>query len=142
MLGYFSSESVDLNGQGLLFYSLGHPVRLLDSRAGQPACFTPAAPFNGGQEYSQPARGACGGQTVANNAQAVLGNVTTVNPVAGFLTLWPSNVARPLAATSNFAAGQIANRHFVVGLGADGAFKIFASGTTDLVIDLSGYFAP
>jgi hypothetical protein len=45
-------------------------------------------------------------------------------------------------ATSNFATGQIANRHFIVGLGLDGAFKLYASGSTHLVIDLSGYFAP
>ncbi|MDX2044310.1 MAG: M12 family metallo-peptidase [Acidobacteriota bacterium] len=142
VLGYFSTEANDVNGQGLLFYSLGSPVRLLDSRAGQPACFTPGAAFNAGVEYTQQARVTCNGQIIANNAQAVLGNVTTVNPSAGFLTLWPSNVSRPLVATSNFATGQIANRHFVVGLGTDGAFKLYASGTTHLVIDLSGYFAP
>lgn len=142
VLGYFSSEANDVNGQGLLFYSLGKPVRLLDSRPGEPGCFTPGAAFNGGVEYAQLARGTCSGQIIANNAQAVLGNVTTVNPLDGFLTLWPSNVTRPLVATLNFATGQIANRHFVVGLGADGAFKLYASGTTHLVFDLSGYFAP
>lgn len=142
VLGYFSPEASDANGQGLLFYSLGNPVRLLDSRPGEPACFMPASPFNGGVEYVQQARGACSGQTIANTAQAVLGNVTTVNPVSGYLTLWPSDVSRPLVATLNFTTGQIANRHFMVGLGPDGAFKLYSSGTTHLVIDLSGYFAP
>jgi glucose/arabinose dehydrogenase len=142
VLGYFSSESSDTNGAGLLFYPLGTPVRLLDSRSGEPGCFMPGTPFVGGAEYSQLARGTCGGQTIPNAALAVLGNVTTVNPQSGFLTLWPSSVTRPFIATSNFATGQIVNRHFTVGLGADGAFKLFASGTTDLVFDLSGYFAP
>ncbi len=142
VLGYFSPEANDVNGQGLLFYSLGNPVRLLDSRPGEPACFMPAATFNGGVEYVQQARGGCSGQTIATTAQAVLGNVTTVNPVGGFLTLWPSNVSRPLVATLNFVTGQIANRHFMAGLGPDGAFKLYSSGTTHLVIDLSGYFAP
>jgi hypothetical protein len=45
-------------------------------------------------------------------------------------------------ATSNYAAGQVWNRHFTVGLGTDGAFKIFPLLTTDLVVDVSGYFAP
>ncbi|MBL8188878.1 MAG: hypothetical protein JNK38_12770, partial [Acidobacteria bacterium] len=142
VLGYYSAEANDINGAGLLFYPLGAPVRLLDSRSGEPGCFTPGTPFVGGVEYSQQARGTCGGQTVPAAALAVVGNVTTVNPLAGFLTLWPSNVARPLIATSNFTTGQIANRHFTVALGSDGAFKLFALGTTDLVIDLSGYFAP
>ncbi len=142
VLGYYSQDASDLNGAGLLFYPLGSPVRLLDSRSGASACNTPGAPFTGGVEYSQQARGTCGGQTVAASALAVVGNVTTVNPVGGFLTLWPSSVTRPFVATSNFTAGQTANRHFITGLGADGAFKIYASANTDLVIDLSGYFAP
>lgn len=142
VLGYYSSEATDVNGAGHLFYSLGTPVRLLDSRAGQTACFTPGAPFTGGTEYTQLATGACFSQTIPAAAVAVLGNVTTVNPVGGFLTLWPSNVTRPFVATSNFTTGQTANRHFITGLGPDGAFKLYASGTTDLVIDLSGYFAP
>jgi hypothetical protein len=46
-------------------------------------------------------------------------------------------------ATSNFTAGQIFNRHFLVGLGnSSGAFNLFSLATTDLVIDVSGYFAP
>lgn len=142
VLGYYSNQVSDVNGTGYLFYSLGAPVRLLDSRAGQSACYTPGAIFTGGVEYTQQASGGCGGQTVPANAAGVLGNVTTVNPAGGFLTLWPSNVARPLVATSNFTAGQVANRHFIVGLGPDGAFKLYASGNTNLVIDLSGYFAP
>jgi serine protease AprX len=142
VLGYFSPDATDVNGAGLLFYPLGTPVRLLDSRAGEPGCFTPGTPFTGGVEYTQLARGTCGSQTIPTAALAVVGNVTTVNPQSGFLTLWPSNVSRPLIATSNFATGQIANRHFMVGLGSTGAFKLYASATTDLVIDLSGYFAP
>ena len=142
VLGYFSPDATDINGTGLLLYPLGAPVRLLDSRSGEPGCFTPGTPFVGATEYSQQARGTCGGQTVPAAALAVVGNVTTVNPLAGFLTLWPSNVARPLVATSNFNTGQIVNRHFMVGLGGDGTFKLFASATTDLVFDLSGYFAP
>ena len=142
VLDYFSPDANDINGAGLLFYPLGTPVRLLDSRAGQPGCFTPQTPFVGATEYTQQARGTCASQTIPMTALAVVGNVTTVNPLAGYLTLWPSNVTRPLIATSNFNAGQIVNRHFTVGLGPDGAFKLFASATTDLVFDLSGYFAP
>ncbi|MEK7831631.1 MAG: reprolysin-like metallopeptidase [Acidobacteriota bacterium] len=142
VLGYYSPDATDVNGAGYLFYSLGAPVRLLDSRAGQSGCYTPGAMFTGGVEYSQLATGGCGGQTIPANASAVLGNATTVNPVTGYLTLWPSNVSRPLVATSNFDTGQIVNRHFITGIGPDGRFKLYSAGTTDLVIDLSGYFAP
>ncbi|MBS1791041.1 MAG: hypothetical protein JST85_25235, partial [Acidobacteria bacterium] len=85
--------------------------------------------------------GAC--SNVPATAQAVVGNATTLNSVAnGYLTFWPSDANQPFIATSNYRTGITFNRHFTVGLGADGAFKRYAASTTDLVIDLVGYFAP
>ncbi|MBS1791793.1 MAG: putative Ig domain-containing protein [Acidobacteria bacterium] len=141
VLGYFSTQLNDTNGQGLLFNPLPTPVRLLDTRAGQTGCFTPGAQMIGGTAYLQPATGVCTGIPAA--AKAVVGNATTVNVSAnGFLTFWPSDATQPFIATSNYRTGIVFNRHFTVGLGADGAFKRYAASTTDLVIDLSGYFAP
>ncbi|MFN0109548.1 MAG: BACON domain-containing protein [Blastocatellia bacterium] len=141
VLGYFSTQLNDGNGQGLLFNSLPTPVRLLDTRAGFSGCFTPGAQMTGGTVYTQSAVGAC--VNIPAAAKAVVGNATVVNVTAnGYLTFWPSDVVQPLVATSNFLTGQVFNRHFTVGLGADGAFKRFSNKTTDLVIDLTGYFAP
>ncbi|MFN0112306.1 MAG: beta strand repeat-containing protein [Blastocatellia bacterium] len=143
VLGYYSPDAVDVNGAGLLFNPLPRPVRLLETRAGFGGCYTPNAPLAAGSTRTQQARGVCDGVTVAATAQAIVGNATVVAPTgSGYLTFWPSDVARPLVATSNFQTGQVFNRHFTVGLGADGAFKIFTSTTTDLVIDVSGFFAP
>lgn len=77
-----------------------------------------------------------------NNALAIVGNATVINDQAGYLTFWPNGAAQPLVASSNFAVGQILNRHFTVGLGATGMFNIFASAQTDLIVDVSGFFAP
>ncbi|MBS1791366.1 MAG: S8 family serine peptidase [Acidobacteria bacterium] len=141
VLGYFTAQLSDSNGQGLLFNPLPTPVRLLDTRAGQTGCFTPGAQMIGGTGYLQPATGVCTGIPAA--AKAVVGNATTVNVSAnGFLTFWPSNASQPLVAASNYRSSTVFNRHFTVGLGTDGAFKRFTSTTTDLVIDLVGYFAP
>ncbi len=145
LLGYYSAEATDANGAGLLFTPLAHPVRLLETRAGQPVgCFKPSAPLNGGQVYTQTARGLCDGLTLPAAALGVVGNATVVFPAAGgYLTLWPSSAAQPTVATANYNGGQVVNRHFIVGLGnADGAFKMFSSATSHLVVDLSGYFAP
>jgi hypothetical protein len=145
VLGYYSPEAHDANGAGLLFYPLAHPVRLLETRPGFPVgCFKPGVPLTGGAETAQGARGVCDGLTIPANALGVVGNATVVFPSGpGFLTLWPSPVARPLVATANYNTGDIGNRHFVVGLGnADGAFKIYTQATSHLVVDLSGYFAP
>ena len=139
--GYYSTQLNDANGQGLLFNPLTAPTRLLDTRAGQTACSTPAAPMNGNTAYLQPATGVC--PAVPAAAKAVVGNATTVNATAnGYLTFWPSDANQPFIATSNYRTGIIFNRHFTVGLGSDGAFKRYAAATTDLVIDLVGYFAP
>ena len=142
VLGYYSTEANDANGAGLRFTSLTAPVRLLETRAGFTGCYTPGAPLAAGSTRQQQARGACGGQTIANNALAVVGNATVVNNQAGFLTFWPQGAAQPLVASSNFAAGQVLNRHFTVGLGATGMFNIFTLTQTDLIVDVSGFFAP
>jgi hypothetical protein len=142
--GYYSAEANDVNGAGLLFNPLPKPVRLLETRAGFTGCFSTGTPLLAGSTRTQPARGLCDGVTIAANALGLIGNATVVLPQAGgFLTFWPSDAAQPTVAASNFTVGQVFNRHFTVGLGnADGAFKIFTSATTDLVIDVSGFFAP
>jgi len=145
VLGYYSTEANDVNGAGLLFTPLDRPVRLLETRAGQPiGCFKPGAPLVANQTYTQSARGLCDGLTIPASALGVVGNTTVVTPLGGgFLSLWPSSATQPTAATANYSPGQVVNRHFIVGLGnGDGAFKMFSAATTELVIDLSGYFAP
>ena len=139
VLGYYSADASDTVGIGLLFSPMT-PARLLDTRTGQPACFMPGAAIPATTETSQAARGVC---TIPATAQAIVGNATTVTPAAGgFLTFWPSNAMRPNATTSNYAAGVNFNRHYTVGLGTDGAFKIYALTSTHLVVDVSGSFAP
>lgn len=147
VLGYYSTEATDTNGAGLLFTPLARPIRLLETRANPPnltGCFKPNAPLNGGQLYTQTARGLCDGLTIPAAALAVVGNSTVVSTVSGgYLTLWPSSAAQPTVAISNYNTNDVLNRHFIVGLGnADGAFNMFSLATTELVIDLSGYFAP
>ena len=130
-------------GAGLQFYPLAAPVRLLDTRAGQSACHTPNAPIAGGTPRNQLARGQCGGQTIPANTAAITGNITTVNSGGGYLTLYPSDAAQPTVANSNYTPNEILNNVFTVGLGAnDGAFKIFVTSNTDVVVDVTGYYAP
>ncbi|HMV81641.1 MAG TPA: putative Ig domain-containing protein [Blastocatellia bacterium] len=126
---------------GLQFYPLPQPVRLLETRAGLTGCTTPGAAINAGRTFTLQARTACAG--IPASAQAVTGNVTVVPTGGGFLTLFPSSAQQPTVANSNFGPGEVTNNVFTVGLGAaDGAFKIFASGTTHVIVDVTGYYAP
>ena len=90
---------------------------------------------------TQAGRVSCQNVTIPNAAQALVGNVTVVNNGAGFLTLYPAEVAPPLVASSNFSAGQVMNAPFTVGLSATGEFNIYSLSATDLVVDVLGYYS-
>ena len=97
--------------------------------------------MTGGTVYTQETQLPCTNLTSA--ARALVGNVSALNASAnGYLTFWPSNATQPTAATSNYQTGRVFNRHFTVGLGPDNAFKRYAASTTDVIIDISGFFAP
>jgi len=141
--GYYSTDAVDENGAGLLFSPLAHPVRLLETRLAQSGCFAPGSPITGNVDFTQQARVTCEALTIPAAALGIVGNATAVQPPGpGFLTLWPSNAIRPTVSALNYGTAEVVNRHFTVGLGTDGAFKLFSPQTMNLVIDLSGYFAP
>lgn len=77
------------------------------------------------------------------SASAVVLNVTAVAPSAGgFLTVYPSGVARPLASSLNFLASQIVPNAVVAELGANGAIEVYngSPGCTHVVVDVVGYF--
>jgi len=144
--GYYSTDPApDVNGvAGLLYYPLTAPVRLLDTRSGQPACDTPNASLATNSTRTQVARRTCSGQSVPTNAQAVVGNATVVNGTqnGGYITLFPSGAAQPNVSNLNFVGGQVVPNSFTVRLGGDGAFNIYTSSSTDFIVDLAGYFAP
>lgn len=135
--------TVIIGGNGLMFYPLDAPVRALETRVGLPVgCVRPNAPIAAGTTFTLGVLSTCTG--IPATARAVLGNITVVpGPVGGYLTLFPSNATQPTVANSNFKPLEITNNVFTVGLGpADGAFKIFASATTEVIVDITGYFAP
>jgi len=131
---------------GLYFHPLSEPVRLLETRTGQglAGCIKPGAPLPAGQDFEvqgrSPLNAPC--SAIPATAQVLVGNATTVLPsLLGFLTIYPSDAVRPLVASSNYAGGDVINGPFAVKLGADGKFKVFTPATTDLVIDILGYYS-
>jgi hypothetical protein len=73
---------------------------------------------------------------------AVIANVTVTNPTApSFLTVWPDGSTKPLASDLNYVAGLTVPNLVVVKVGASGAIDLFnASGTTDVVVDVVGWY--
>jgi hypothetical protein len=85
-----------------------------------------------------------GGSGVPDNATAVTLNVTVTNTSApGFLTLYPMGTGIPIASNLNWIPGETVANLVQVALGLNRSIVIYNSaGSTDVVADLEGYFAP
>lgn len=140
------SQRVGLGStEGLQFFPLPRPVRLLDTRPGFGAFVAPAAPLVANQPLALPGRFTIDGVTVPDSALALVGNATVDNSAgvpAGFATLWPHGSTLPLASNLNFVPGTVRPNSFTVGLGADGKFDLLSSQGGHFVIDITGYYAP
>ena len=134
-MALFASRQCLFGQTGLRFVPIT-PCRVVDTR-------NPNGPFGGPQisggtsrDFTIPA-GACG---VSSTAQAYSLNVAVVPPGAlGYLTLWPAGQARPGTSTLN-SDGRIKSNAAIVFAGAGGAISVFASDTTHVILDISGYF--
>ena len=82
--------------------------------------------------------------TIPSNAQAYSFNVTVVPPGSlGALTLWPEGQTQPNVVTIDDVPGDIRNDAAIVPAGTpNGGISAITNGTTDLVLDINGYYAP
>ncbi len=137
---YVSNASdvvLDVNGYfappadgGLSLYTVT-PCRVLDTRNGSGA-------FTGKLEV-EVASSAC---APSSTAQAYVLNATVVPPSPlGYLTLWPHGENQPNVSTLNASDGAITSNMAIVPTN-DGNVNAFASSPTQLILDLSAYFAP
>jgi hypothetical protein len=120
------------------------PARLLDTRAanGLPGHLTANTPATFWVSAANRP-----GSPVPAGATAVTGNVTVVNetfPWAVFLGPVPNSA--PGTSTINFVKGDIKGNGLAVALGSGGGlsatYMSTTGNTTDLVFDVTGYFAP
>jgi Pro-kumamolisin, activation domain/Divergent InlB B-repeat domain len=128
--GYFAPPGTG----GLSLYTFA-PCRVLDTRStgtGQP--------FTG--KLSPPVDVKDGPCAPPSQARAYVLNATVV-PYGGlgYLTLWPDGPDRPLAATLNATDGMITSNMAIVPT-INGSIDAYASGITQLILDISSYFAP
>ena len=134
---------IDINGYfapagagGLSLYAVA-PCRVIDTRhvgTGEPFSGTLTPPVD---VVNSP----CG---VPATAQAYVLNATVVPVVSlGYLTLWPDGADQPLVSTLNAADGSLSNNMAIVPAGTQGKIDAYAgNGLTQLILDISSYFAP
>jgi hypothetical protein len=130
---------IDINGYfappgtgGLSLYAVA-PCRVIDTRQIGP-------PFSGTLSPPVDVVGSfCGPPATA---QAYVFNATVV-PTGGlgYLTLWPDGTNRPTVSTLNALDGSITNNMAIVP-STNGKVDAYASGITQLILDISSYFAP
>jgi hypothetical protein len=132
--GYYTA---DLTGAKFVPIS---PLRLLDTRSGNG--------LSGKIGANSPAGFKVAGRAgIPAGALSVTGNLTVVDDSGPWAVyLGPAGIALPSTSTLNFAANATLANGITVGIGAGG--KLFATymaaagSTTDLVLDVTGYFEP
>jgi hypothetical protein len=128
---------IDVSGvytsQGNARFSSVTPVRLMDTREGLGGSTRLAA----GQTVSLQVAGRGG---VPAGSKAVVMNVTSVDAdLDGFVTAYPCDQPRPLAAALNPKPGQVRPNLVISPLAADGTVCFFSLNAVDLVVDATGY---
>lgn len=119
------------------------PSRLVDTRNGTGGRL---GALTNTDELNVPVRGITlsvsgSNQSVPAGATAAALNVTAVRPEAGgFITVYPCGVSRPLASNLNYSSGIIVANNVTAPIGSDGSICIFTSRTTDIVVDVAGWF--
>lgn len=79
---------------------------------------------------------------VPADATAVVANVTVTGPSAsGYVTVWPAGAAKPQASSVNFVAGQTIANAVQLPVGTGGAVEVYAFRSTDVIVDVTGYFS-
>ncbi|MDX1984128.1 MAG: hypothetical protein SFV51_27885 [Bryobacteraceae bacterium] len=141
---------IDINGyfappapNGLSFYMLNN-CRVADTRPGQGTTGTLGPPtLSGGQSRTlNIPSGNCGVPLAASAAYVLNATVVPHEPL-GYLTLWPTGLAaQPFVSTLNSFGGLVVSNMAIVPAGTGGAINAFVTNPTELVLDISGYFAP
>ena len=127
VMGYFMSSE----------YAAIRPTRLGDTRSADAGLTTPRA----GQTRCFRVN-ALVPERVPADANGVFLNVAAVQPQTdGFLTVHGKSRARPRnSSTMNFVAGSNGSIGTVAQIGDDKEVCVYVSATTDLIVDLAGFF--
>jgi Putative Ig domain len=134
----FLAASLIANAQMALQFVPVTPCRLVDTRPDRGG----SGPIQGGtfQDFPIQQEGGC---NIPATAAAYSLNIAVVpEGYLGYLTLWPAGLPQPVVATLNSVDGRIKANAAIVGAGTGGAVSVYVTNTTNIVLDIDGYFEP
>jgi sugar lactone lactonase YvrE len=116
------------------------PCRIADTRYSSYGSLGPPSLVGGAaRSFAIPSSGC----NIPTTAAAYSLNVTVVPPgPLDYMTVWPSGAAQPLVSTLNSVDGRIKANAAIIPAGTGGAVSVYATNTTDLILDIDGYFVP
>jgi len=116
------------------------PCRLVDTRAGAPSTVSVGALIGQTSRTLPILLSTC---NVSPTAVAYSLNFTVIpsNGTLAFLTVYPTGVTQPTVSTLNDITGTVVANAAIVPVGTGGSIDVYATDTTDLVVDINGYFA-
>ena len=137
------TSAIDINGYftsdvALAYYPVT-PCRVIDTRR---AAAPLAGPFlSGGFSRTFPILSStC---AIPSAAQVYFLNVSALpHRPLNYLTAWPAGQAQPAVPNLSAPTGAVTANAAIVPAGNSGSITLFASDSTDVVIDINGYFAP
>lgn len=109
------------------------PCRVVDTRI-------TGNPIQGGTSENFAVQDTCG---IPDSAAAYSLNVTVVpHGPLNYLTVWPTGLTQPVVSTLNSPDGRVKANAAIVGAGsgAGGDVSVYATDTTDVILDIDGYF--
>jgi hypothetical protein len=113
------------------------PCRVADTRGPFGQFGGPAMIGGFTRDFPIPLSG-CG---IPTTAAAYSLNFTVVpHGSLGYLTVWPTGLSQPLVSTLNSEDGRIKANAAIVPAGSNSSISAFVTDTTDLIIDINGYF--
>jgi YVTN family beta-propeller protein len=122
----------------LQFVPLPQPCRAVDTRPQ----YGGSGPIQGEthQDFTISGAGDCG---VLTSAAAYSLNVTVVPQGSlGYLTIWPAGQPQPVVSTLNSVDGRVKADAAILPAGANGEVSVYVTNTTNVILDVDGYFAP
>jgi hypothetical protein len=141
------SGSIVIAGEAFTVYQAGGPLqfvpvtpcRLVDTRK----VYGGNGPIQGGsfETFNLPQLAQSKGCAGLSSAAAYSLNFTVVPQGGlGYLTVWPAAQSEPLVSTLNSYDGRVKAVAAIVPAGASSSVSVYVTNTTDVVIDIDGYF--